>query len=546
MKYRNSFFYLLFSGALCSLPAFFAQAQEKVTKTTNPDPNDTLHTVEILNAKKLNLLKVDDSTSLQILTGDVRLKQDNTLFDCDSCVINNRTKIFEAFGHVHINDADTSNVWSDYLQYLMDKKIAYLKNNVKLTDGKGTLTTQDLEYDVDTKIGIYRNGGKVVNNKKTVLTSQEGYYYTDLKDVYFKKNVILDDPAYHLKTDSLIYNTENETTRFIAYTFIKDSSNRTIETSDGFYNLKTGEAEFGNRPVIRDGKLYVTGETVTNSDSSGIIQINGKGVMIDTAEGRTVLADYIFINKKKSSFLATNKPLMIIKQDADSIYIAADTFFSARLNELYGKKDSLITDTIRVTKVVNADDKDSANRFFLAYHHVRIFSDSLQAVSDSLFYSFQDSTFRLFTNPVIWSKENQITGDTIFLYTKNKKADRIRVFNNSFLVNQIEPEIFNQIKSTRMDGYFKDGSIDSVRAKGFAECIYYIQDEDSAFTGINESKSDALDIYFKSQELQKVVFRSAVTGTIWPMHQKDPKEMRLKNFQWLNARRPKTKLELVQ
>ncbi|MFI5134182.1 MAG: OstA family protein, partial [Chitinophagales bacterium] len=206
----------------------------------------------------------------------------------------------------------------------------------------------------------------------------------------------------------------------------------------------------------------------------------------------------------------------------------------------------VLKDTIKGVRVVDVNEKDSSNRFFEAYHHVRVFSDSLQAASDSLFYSFKDSTFRLYTMPVVWTKENQITGDTILLYTKNKKADRLKVFNNSFLVSEVDPDIYNQIKATRMDGYFKEGSIDSVRAKGFAECIYFIQDEDSAYTGINESKSDALDIYFKDQELQKVIFRSDVTGTIWPIKQKDPKEMRLQNFQWLKARRPKTKFELMQ
>lgn len=120
----------------------------------------------------------------------------------------------------------------------------------------------------------------------------------------------------------------------------------------------------------------------------------------------------------------------------------------------------------------------------------------------------------------------------------------MKVFENSFLVNRLDPGIYNQIKATRMDAYFKEGNIDSVRANGFAECIYFLQDEDSAYTGINDSKSDIMDIYFNNQELQKVVFRSSVTGTIWPIKQKDPKEMRLENFRWLDDRRPKTKYEL--
>ena len=153
--------------------------------------------------------------------------------------------------------------------------------------------------------------------------------------------------------------------------------------------------------------------------------------------------------------------LMIIKQGEDSIFVTADTLFSARLTDLYSKKDSLVKDTIKGTKVINVknnkESKDSTNRYFEAYRNVRIFSDSMQAVSDSLFYSFKDSTFRLFQDPVLWSKENQITGDTVYLYTKNKKADKIEVFENSFMVNRLDPEVYNQIKSTRMDGYFTDG-----------------------------------------------------------------------------------------
>ena len=97
-----------------------------------------------------------------------------------------------------------------------------------------------------------------------------------------------------------------------------------------------------------------------------------------------------------------------------------------------------------------------------------------------------------------------------------------------------------------MDGYFSTGELDSVRAAGLAETIYYLQDEDSAYTGINESKCDIIDIYFRNEALQKVVLRSNITGTIWPIRQKNPKEMKLVNFQWLENRRPKTKYELFE
>ena len=569
-----NFFFLCF---------FFAGIQGAWSQ--EPVPTDTTKRVEILAARKLEFLKTNDTTDLQILAGSVKLRQGRTLFFCDSCVINNRIHILEAFGNVHINDADTANAYSDYLRYLTDKRIAYMEKNVRLTDGKATLTTNNLEYDVETKLGIYTNGGKVVNNKKSVLTSTEGYYYTDLKDIYFKKNVELNDPSYYLKSDSLLYNTESEVARFIAETFIKDSSNRTIITKEGFYDTKNKKAEFGLRPVIQDGNTKIIADRVAFDDSTGMSQAEGNAIVIDSTQQTVIIAGKIFRNNKNESILAFNKPLMIVKQDQDSIFIAADTLFSARLSDLYKAGDSVkilhasdTTQTDTVKNIKSAPDSyreqkpkpqlqnlpagrqdgksgssktDSTDRYFEAFYHVRIFSDSVQAVSDSMFYSFKDSVFRLYKDPVVWSKENQVTGDTILLFTKNKKADRFKVFENSFIASKVQGDFFNQVKSSRMDGYLTDGSIDSVRASGFAECIYYIQNEDSSFTGVNQSSSDIMDIYFATDSaggraLQRVVFRSAVKGTLWPMHAKTPEELRIQNFKWLDNRRPKTKYELYE
>jgi Uncharacterized protein conserved in bacteria len=596
-----------------------------------PTGEDTAKKVHILNnTRNLEFRTVDDSTKLTIVTGDVKLRQGTALFYCDSCVINNRTNIFEAWGKVHINDSDTANVYANHLRYLADTKLAYLDGNVKLTDGNATLTTPDLEYDMQTNIGTYKNGGRVVN-KKTVLDSKEGYYYADLKDVYFKKDVRLRDPAYSIDTDSLLYNSQTRLTRFIAETTIKDSSGRIIKTREGFYNQATGKAEFGSRPEVTDGDMKITGNRMAIDDSLGTAQIEGNGVVIDNKNHTTIIGGLIFRNKNTDAILATKKPLMIIEQEKDTIYVTADTLFSARLSDRFKtpnnlkpdssrqepvlarevkdsaqisrpdtaavsnapgrpitrrsmseklkvknipatiKKDSVtvpVTDSIlakqktdttatkdsvisssangKVKDTLAFNEKDSTNRYFEAYRNVRIFSDSLQSVCDSMFYSFKDSVFRLYRDPVVWANNSQVTGDTILLFTKNKKADKVEAFENSFLVNRLENDVYNQIKSARMDGWFADGNIDSVRANAYAECIYYIQDEDSAYTGVNQSQSDIIDIYFQNKELDKVVFRSAVTGTLWPISQKSPAEMKLEGFRWLEARRPKTKSEMFE
>ncbi|MBO9594921.1 MAG: LPS export ABC transporter periplasmic protein LptC [Niabella sp.] len=650
---------------------FLLLAWAGVISAQQPAPPGGSAPIDIIHADSLSIKKADDSTTLTILVGNVVMKQGATTFKCDRCVRNDRTRTFEAWGNVHINDSDTTNIYSGHLKYLTDKQIAYLDKNVRLTDGHATLTTPDMEYNMTTNIATYKNGGKVVNDK-TVITSKEAFYYTDIKDVYFKKNVFVNDPGYKITTDSLLYNTENRVARFIALTHIKDSTNATMDTRDGYYNLKNGDAQFGQRPLINDGK-GVTVEADKVSLDKGFAKAEGNAVVIDTIRKTTIIGNLIYQNRVTEAVLATLKPLMIIKQGEDSIFITADTLFSAKLTDLYVVSPALGGDSIKIkpdtlnpalpdsiginpnavapgsnTEMVAKDSatakpvaaganknvpekpvtefikperaakapavaakntkaiplpssvdpehkavvrdsipgkaitdvpkalettvnnpatakaaapkapgkavpssksqaaNDSTNRYFEAFHHVKIYSDSLQAVCDSLFYSFKDSTFRLYQDPVVWGKASQITGDTIMLHTKNKQINRFEAYKRGFMINHIEDQAYNQVKATRLDGYFTDGNMDSVRAKGSAECIYYVQDADSSYIGVNQTTSDILDAYFWDKELKKVVLRSQATGTLYPIKDKSPDEMRLKDFRWREAERPRTKYDLMQ
>ena len=65
--------FLLFFIALFSSVALYAQQQ--TTDTSQ---------VEILNSANLNWKRIDATTEVEILSGDVRLRQGKTYFYCDS------------------------------------------------------------------------------------------------------------------------------------------------------------------------------------------------------------------------------------------------------------------------------------------------------------------------------------------------------------------------------------------------------------------------------------------------------------------------------
>ncbi len=505
--------------------------------------------LEIIRADRLNFLQLDSLHNFTSLAGKALVRQAKTLFYADSLIINDVDNSLEAFGNIHINDADSIHTYAQYLKYLGRDKKAFLKKKVRLTDGNGELTTEELEYDVTLKIGTYLNNGKV-KNKKTVLTSKEGYYYGDTKDIYFKKNVLLIDPAYRIVTDTLQYNSTTEIATFTSPTVISDTAKLVIRTRDGYFDLKNKRGILYKRSVVEDSTYTFTADDMAIDDSTKLSEFRGNAVYRgkDSAEGFDLIANNIKTDRKKDVFLATQKPIMLIKQGKDTIFVSADTLFSARLSDLLKtRKVPVVRDSVLKDSTRHNPTKDSSsNKFLEAYYHVRIFSDSLQARGDSLFYSFQDSVFRLFSSPVVWAQENQITGDTIYLYLKNKKPERLYVFENAMAISRVDStEYFNQVKGRTLNTLFIDGKIHFLSAKGNAENVYYGQDEQKRFIGVNKSNADIIEVLFDADSKPKTVtFRSNVDGTAYPMRQVDHEALKLRSFKWLDSIRPKSKLDI--
>jgi len=137
-------FCILFLFILATVSGF---AQRKQTDTVRNGK-----TIIIISADRYNFQQID-SVQFVSLVGHAVVQQEKTLFSADSIVLNQKLNTLEAVGNVHINDADSIHTYSQYLRYVGKEKKAYLNTNVKLTDGKATLTTNDLIYDVQLKNG---------------------------------------------------------------------------------------------------------------------------------------------------------------------------------------------------------------------------------------------------------------------------------------------------------------------------------------------------------------------------------------------------------
>ncbi|HEY8957516.1 OstA-like protein [Chitinophaga sp.] len=619
----------IFLAVICLLAAT-ASAQFPA----QPAPK-TGSVIEIIHADTL-IMNEKDSISVTRFIGSAVFKQGTTLFNCDSAVKNNKTNIIDAYGHIHINQADSIHIYGNYLNYDANTRIAILREDAKLTDGKVTITGPELQYDMNAKIGSYVKTGKLVNGK-SVLTSDEGYYYTDTKEMHFMRNVLLVDPEYTLSTDELLYNTDTKIATIVAPTTINNNDKSVMYATSGYYDTEKGYGNFGNRPTIEDSTSTITADNIEMDKLTGMAYATGNMVYKDTARKMSLLANKGIVNQREKTVLATQKPLLIMEKNKDTMYMAADTLFSGvirpddslsipsvaglkRLPESPTKNlrplknirppekftatispvtrgdsiarrqqdsvaanvmmfiaDSTLAQTrqkldaaVKNVKVAPTPDvvmhdslpgikhhadsmalsapKDtSEQRYILAYHHVKIFSDSLQGVADSVYYTSKDSVFRFYGTPVLWSNNTtQLSGDTILMFTKNQTADKMLLKNNGFIINEAGPGMFNQIKGNVITGYVLAETLDWMHVEGNAETINYIKDKAGAYMSVNKAQCAIINIFFKKGEVDKVVLIKDPEGTVYPFTQRPKDQLLLENFKWDIKRQPKTKYELMQ
>lgn len=508
--------------------------------------------INILNATLLTAIETD-SGSLTKLIGDVQLQQDETLLYCDSAYFFLSKNNVEAFGNVQVIQPGSQGT-SDYMRYLGDTKMAYMRGNVMLTDFKSRLWSEDVTYNTGTKIGTYGNGG-TLQDSTTTLSSTSGIYDMQSKNARFTGDVYVNDPQYEIRSDDMGYNTETKVTQFYGKSVVISDSTE-LKTTCGVYDSKNELATFPCRSSVLSKEQFIEADLMHNNRKTGDGWAEGKVVAIDTEQHTTLYSDRADFNERKKTILATVKPVMKQMNGNDSFFIRADTLYSAPVPIPYDTMKVTITigkgKSKRDTTFVPADtaEVDSKRpRYFIGYHNVLIFSDSMQGKCDSISYSEVDSVMRMMYDPIVWSRKSQMTGDTIYMYMDSGKVDKIYIPNNSFVISQSGPEkagLFDQVQGKMLTAKFVNDAMHDILVKPDAMVIQYSKDEGGAYLGVNEVTGDALKILFKDDEIENVIFVRNVKQKLTPMEQANLPEMKLSRFQWHEAKRPKKLEELFR
>jgi lipopolysaccharide export system protein LptA len=477
----------------------------------SPPSKKGVKKIEILNADVLRFSKTD--RDLQILTGNVLLKHKDAIMKCDSAYYYQKLNQVKAFSRIHIEQGDTLDLLGDYLIYDGKTEFAQVEGNVELIDKETHLFTKSVTYDFNADIARYTDHGKIINGENT-LTSIIGIYYVPQDLFHFKDSVKVVNPDYVMTADTMDYNTESETAIFTGPSELKGDS-LYIKCERGWYDTKNNNTSIWKNAVIDNRKQIVHGDSLYYDDNTGYGESFRNISIADTTYDIIVKGEYAWYYKMPERFMVTDSAMFIqISNKKDSLFLHADT----------------------IRSVTVSDSTEKGYRLMRAFYNCRVFSDDIQAKCDSLSYSFQDSVIRLYYSPVLWSEENQLTSDSMAIFTKNRQADRMELYNSAFIVSQVDTMRFNQIKGRKLTGYFRDNKLYRININGNGESLYFVIDNEE-IVGVNKGKCADIDIFIENGKIKEIYQNQSPEGVIDPPTLKD--NFRLIGFNWFDSIRPK-------
>lgn len=251
--------------------------------------------VRIDNANSLEYQRRGKNEIVQKLVGEVELSQDSIFMYCDSAIIENSSRVFALGKEVLIQQGDSLAAFADTLYYDGTLKEADLIGNVVLINGDRRLFTHKLHYDLNTKIATYDTPATITDGE-TQLSSKRGYYYTEQDEIYFKDSVVVINPDFQLRADTLKFNTIEQIATFLGPTVMRSDSSR-VYCEDGFYDVENNLAEFRINAQYTKGEQRATADVIRYDGKNGIYTLDGDAKFYE-ADRREATGDLIRYDQK--------------------------------------------------------------------------------------------------------------------------------------------------------------------------------------------------------------------------------------------------------
>jgi lipopolysaccharide export system protein LptA len=456
--------------------------------------------------------------------GQVYIVHEGVEMWCDQAFVYLKDNFVKAYGSVRISQGDTVNMSSKYAEYNGNTQFAFASGDVFMKNPQSTLRTDTLYFDRIKQQAYYRSGGTVVDTAST-LTSRIGRYYAETKKYQFLSNVVIKNPKYTVNSNQLdFYSETGGAYLYGESTIVSETS--TVYCERGFYDTRNDNGYFVKNSRVDYENRILYGDSIYFDRAKSFASATNNIRVLDTVNKSIIRGHYAEVYREKDSVFITKRAVAVTLKDNDSIYVHADTL------RVTGKPD---------------------NRIIKGFYRARLFKQGLPGEEptsgkcDSIFVNQKTGITKLLRNPILWSGENQMTGDTIHLLSnkETEKLDTLKVFNNAFLI-QKDSAGYNQVKGQRLIGLFTNNELDTVNINKNAEVIFYSRNDKKELVGINNTLSSSIQMYLENEKIIGIRFLKKANGKVYPPSKFPPNARLLPGFNWRGEERLFKKSDLFK
>lgn len=438
---------------------------------------------------------------------------------CDQAVHYAEENFFKAYGNVRMEQGDTVTMNSEYAEYNGTTQFAFAAGRVKMQQPQSSLETDTLFFDRIKQQAYYRSGG-TVRDTASVLTSRVGRYYLEDDRYSFTSEVVLTNPDYVINSAQMDFYSETGNVFFYGPTTITSDAS-TIYCERGFYDTRGDTGYFVKNSRIDYEHRILEGDSLYFNRNTNFASAVNNIKVTDTLNNSVIKGHYAEVFRERDSVFITKRALAISVQDQDSVYIHSDTLM------VTGKPE---------------------NRIIRGFYDVRLFKSNMSGKSDSIHVRQSTGLTQMLGNPVIWSQNNQLTGDTIHLLSdpETEQLDSLRVFPNAFMIQEDSIGGYNQVKGLELIGLFKENELYQADVIKNTETIYYTRNDEGELIGINKTLSSSITILFEDRTVTDVYYYTNVDGTLYPESELPPNARELKGFNWRGEEQLHSKEDLFE
>lgn len=477
---------------------FFAWSYASLAQTTKKIEYESDRTIK-------NEEKYPGAFILSKVQDQVHFTHEGIEVWCDQAIHYAEENFFKAYGNVRMEQGDTITMTSRYAEYNGTTQFAFASGNVNMRNPQTSLQTDTLFFDRQKQQAYYRSGG-TVRDSASVLKSRIGRYYLNDEKYSFASEVVITNPEYVLTSSQLDFYSETGHAYMYGPSTIT-SEESVIYAERGFYDTRGDTGYFVKNSRIDYENRILEGDSLYFNRNTNFASATNNIKVTDTINKSVIRGHYAEVFREKDSVFITKKAVAIALQEKDSVYIHSDTLM------VTGKAD---------------------NRIIRGFYDVRLFKSNMSGKSDSIHVRESTGLTQMLGNPVIWSGENQLTGDTIHLMNnvETEQLDSLKVFDNAFMIQKDSIGGYNQIKGKEMYGLFEDNELYEVNLIKNTETLYYMRNDPGELIGINKTLSSSIRVLFEDREVQEIYYLKQVDGTLYPEQDLPPNARELKGFNW--------------